>query len=274
MANIADAQALGGVHLEQQGHEAHPHAHAGGHGEAHWETSVWPLVLSAGILFLLPFAFAFKFVYHQPMYAILSLGIGVPMTLAGITGWVKEAIGGHGEGLAFPAMGWFILAEAMIFVSFFASYWFMRLTAPDWPPEGTPAIPKVLPLIMTFVLVASSLTIHAAESALHRNDRARFLTWLVVTMMLGVTFIGMSAYEWNHLFHENFTFETNAFSSVFYTITGFHGSHVVVGLSIFIAVLLPALAGKINDGLVKSASLYWHFVDLIWFFVVSQVYYW
>lgn len=247
-----------------------PAAHA-----PHWETSVYPLIITAGLLIFLPIAFAFKFVYHQPFLAVLCLGIGVPMMIYGIAGWVREAIGGeHGEGLAFPAMGWFILAEAMIFVSFFASYWFMRLTAGSWPPEGSVPMPVVLPLVMTAALVLSSITIHIGEGKLERGDRAGFTRWLFVTLGLGLTFLLMSAYEWNHLFHLGFNFETNAYSTVFFTITGFHGSHVVVGLAIFLAILLPALRGRINHAFVQTGALYWHFVDLIWFFVVSQVYFW
>jgi cytochrome c oxidase subunit 3 len=240
----------------------------------HWETSPYPLVITAGILFALPFAFALKFAYHQPLAAVLSLGLGVPLVVAGVAGWVREAIGGHGEGLAFPAMGWFILAEAMIFVSFFASYWFMRLTAPEWPPAGTVELPKVMPLVMTGVLVASSLTIHHGEALLHRGSRKGYVTWLLVTIALGLAFLGMSAYEWSHLMHQGFAFETNAYSTAFFSITGFHGAHVIIGLGIFVAVLLPALRGRLNHGFVRTAGLYWHFVDIIWFFVVSQVYYW
>lgn len=242
--------------------------------QAHWEISPWPLVLTIGILFALPFAFALKFAYHQPMAAVLSLGIGVPLLVAGIAGWVSEAVGGHGEGLAFPAMGWFILAEAMIFVSFFASYWFMRLTAPAWPPAGTVELPRVMPLVMTTVLVASSVTIHRGEALLQRGSRTGYIVWLLASIALGLLFLGMSAYEWSHLFHQGFSFETNAYSTVFYTITGFHGAHVIVGLAIFLAVLVPALGGKVNHGFVRTAGLYWHFVDIVWFFVVSQVYYW
>ncbi len=254
-------------------HDPSAHAHAA--HEPEWEVSVWPLVISFGILFALPVAFAFKYVYEMPFVAILALGVGMPMIVAGIAGWVKEGMASHhGEGLAFPAMGWFILAEAMIFVSMFAAYWFNRLTADAWPPAGSVALPQLLPLVMTVVLVSSSFTIHHAEALMHRNDRAGFNTWLIITMVLGAVFLGMSAYEWNHLFHQNFTPDTNFFSTAFFSITGLHGSHVIVGLGIFIAVLLPALNGKINEAFVKTASLYWHFVDIIWFFVVSQVYYW
>jgi cytochrome c oxidase subunit 3 len=249
--------------------------HAAVH-EQHWDVSPWPLVISVGIIFIVPLAFAFQFVYHQPMLAVLSLGVGVPLTVMGIAGWISEAIGGGDgpAGLGVPAMGWFILAEAMIFVSFFASYWFMRLSAPTWPPEGTVDLPTVMPLIMTLILVSSSFTIHVSEVKLEHNDRAGFLLWLVITMVLGMSFLGMSVYEWTHLFHEGFSFSTNAYSTSFFTITGFHGAHVAVGLSIFIAILVPALMGKTNMPFLKAGSLYWHFVDIIWFFVVSQVYYW
>ncbi|MBI3149087.1 MAG: heme-copper oxidase subunit III [Betaproteobacteria bacterium] len=241
----------------------------------HWETSVYPLIITAGLLVFLPLAFVFKFVYHQPFVAVLCLGVGAPVMIYGIAGWVREAIGGeHGEGLAFPAMGWFILAEAMIFVSFFASYWFMRLNAGTWPPVGSVPMPVVLPLVMTAALVLSSITIHLGEAQLERGDQAGFRRWLMLTVMLGLGFLSMSIYEWSHLFHLGFNFETNAYSTIFYTITGFHGSHVLVGLGIFVAILIPALRGRINHHFVRTGALYWHFVDLIWFFVVSQVYFW
>ena len=240
------------------------------------EVSIWPAVISIGILFAVPFAFAFQFVYHDGLYAALSLGIGVPMIVMGIIGWTREALSSKPieEGLAPPAMGWFILAEALIFLSFFATYWVIRLGAPVWPPAGTIELPTVMPLVMTAVLVASSFTIHFAEGRLDQGDRRGFLRWLLLTMLLGLAFISMSAYEWNHLLHEGFTPASNVFGTMFYTITGFHGAHVIVGLGIFTAILLPALFGRVGEPLVKAGSLYWHFVDIIWFFVVSQVYFW
>ena len=158
------------------------------HGDAghppHWDWSMWPAVASLGI-FSLALAFSFHFVYHSGLGAAIALGIGVVLVLAGVAGWTSEAMG-HGEGLSYGAMGWFILAEAMIFVAFLGTYWFLRLQSPSWPPENTPVIPKVLPLIMTVVLVASSFTIHHAEALLHHGDQAGFRTWLIVTLLLGL----------------------------------------------------------------------------------------
>jgi cytochrome c oxidase subunit 3 len=253
---------------------AHEHAHAAhdDHAHAHWDTSIWPFVISFGIL-ALAIAFSFNYVYHKPFAAVLSLGIGTPLILAGIAGWTSEAMG-KGEGLSFGAMGWFILAEAMIFLSLFAAYWYLRLNAPVWPPAGSVPLPKLIPAMMTVILVVSSLTIHRAEDLLHVGDRSGYIRWLLITIVLGFCFLGMSGFEWSHLMHEGFHIGTNVQSTIFFCITGLHGSHVVVGLAIFIAGLFPALRGNVDEGFARTAGLYWHFVDIIWFFVVSQVYYW
>jgi cytochrome c oxidase subunit 3 len=246
----------------------------GEHATPHWETSYWPLVCAVGILFLLPFPFIFHFVYEKPMLAVLCLGLGVPVTVWGVAGWVREGIAGHGEGLILPAMGWFILAEALIFAGFFAAYWFTRLSAPAWPPEGSVPMPRLIPALMTVLLISSSFTYHAAEVAYERMESARFITWLVVTTVLGLAFVSLSGYEWRELMAAGFGFSANIQSTSFYSITGFHAAHVLVGLGVFVAVLLPALAGRTNRHLVTAAGIYWHFVDIVWLFVVTQIYFW
>jgi cytochrome c oxidase subunit 3 len=244
------------------------------HAAPHWETSVWPLVCALGVLVTIPLSFCAQFVYQRPLLAVFCLGIGVPITVWGIVGWVREAIGGHGEGLVLPAMGWFILAEALIFVGFFAAYWFMRLTAPQWPPAGSVPLPKAIPAVMTVILIASSFTYHAAEVAHAKGASGGFVGWLLVSILLGAGFLALSGYEWRELIGAGFGFGTNAQSTAFYSITGFHGAHVLVGLGIFLALLLPALAGRTDRHFVGAAGIYWHFVDIVWLFVVSQVYFW
>jgi cytochrome c oxidase subunit III len=255
---------------------SHDVSTAHGHGEeghgAHWEWSVWPFVASFGIL-ALTLAFSLHFVYHSSFAAVITLGIGLVLVIAGVAGWTSEAMG-HGEGLSYGAMGWFILAEAMIFLSLFAAYWFTRLESGSWPPANTPEISKIMPLVMTVLLVSSSFTIHHAEALLHAGNAAGFRTWLIVTIVLGATFLGMSMFEWSHLMHEGFNIGTNVYSTSFFSITGLHASHVIVGLSIFLAGLPSALKGAASLGFWRTAGLYWHFVDIIWFFVVSQVYFW
>jgi cytochrome c oxidase subunit 3 len=254
---------------------------AHGHGHGHeWETSPWPLLVTVGILFLIPFSFTLYFVYGKAMLALLSVGIGVPVVVLSVVGWtagcLKDKAIHHGKepGYGTKAMPFFILAEAFIFLSFFAGYWVLRLLSPSWPPAGTPEIEAMTPVIMTIILVASSFTIHFAEGRLEHDDMGGFNLWLVVTIVLGLAFFLISAKEWSHLMHSGFNVKTNIFSTFFFSITGFHASHVLVGLGMFICALIPALGRNVSKTFVKSASLYWHFVDVVWFFVVTQIYFW
>lgn len=242
------------------------------HHDHAWGTSAWPFVLSFGILALCC-SFMLMFVYGLPMAAVISLGIGLPLVIGGIAGWTSEAMN-EGEGLSFACMGWFILAEAMIFLSCFVAYWFGRLEAPVWPLPGSVELPKLIPIIMTATLVTSSFTIHKVEHYVKTGSSSGATTWLLITILLGGAFLGMSGYEWSHLIHQGFTIQVNLFGTVFYSITGLHGSHVLVGLGIFLAGLIPVMKGNMSVGFWRTAGLYWHFVDIIWFFVVSQVYFW
>lgn len=248
---------------------AHAHEH-------HWEWSWAPLFTVAGIFFLLPIAFSAYFVYENMMLAAITAGLGTVLLLVGVAMWVNEGLTQTPllAGVANIGLPIFILSEVFIFLSLFTSYWMIRLGFENWPPEGTPEIDKVLPLIMTVILVSSSITCHVAEEKLEHGDLSGFNTWLIITIVLGSLFLGCTIWEWNHLIHMNFIPSTNAFSTAFYTITGFHASHVLVGLGAFIAVLIPALGGRTNKTFVTCVSVYWHFVDVVWFFVASQVYFW
>lgn len=242
--------------------------------DQNWPISVWPLLLSIGILFAVPISFILYFTYDKPLFAVLSAGLGVPLMIGSITGWVKEDLAEGELGFATTAMPTFIVSEGFMFIAFFAAYWVTRLSTVSWPPAGTPEhMPAAIPLIMTLVLVASSVTVHKAESRLEGGSHNGFVKWLAATMLLGILFISLSVYEWNHLIGAGFNFKTNIYSSSFYSITGFHLSHVVVGLAIFTAVMIPALAGRANLTMVRAASIYWHFVDVVWLFVVTQVYF-
>jgi len=245
--------------------------------DEHWHYSIYPFIVSFGCLFMFPIAFAYKFVYENPMMAIVTFGIGLVLNLIGVAGWVSETLVESEEKLAPGAMPAFIVAEAFIFVGFFAAYWVTRLSygSDNWPPPGTPeAMPVMIPLIMTVILVSSSFTYHHAEALLEKGNRGGFITWVLITMVLGVVFFGCTAYEWKHLIHEGFVVSTNLYSGSFFSITGFHASHVLVGLGMMACIVIPALKGNVNHSMVKSTGLYWHFVDIVWFFVISQVYFW
>lgn len=248
---------------------AHGHVH-------HWEWSWAPFAAVAGVFLLVPMAFAAFFVYDNTMLTAVAAGVGTVLTLAGVAKWVDEGLTQTPliAGVANVGLPIFILSEIFIFLSLFASYWLMRLGFESWPPEGTPHIDKVLPLIMTVILVSSSVTAHFGEERHEHGDLAGLNKWLIITILLGLLFLGCTIYEWNHLIGLGFVPSTNAYSTAFFSITGFHASHVLVGLGAFIAVLLPALGGRTNKTFLNCVSVYWHFVDIVWFFVASQIYFW
>ncbi|MBF0125670.1 MAG: heme-copper oxidase subunit III [Magnetococcales bacterium] len=252
---------------------------ASSHQQAHhWEVSVAPMLIVGGVLFLVVFSFISWFSYSNKLMTIVCAGLGTPLLIAGIAKWTGEALTHEPvmEGLTPAALPLFIVSEVFIFLGLFVSYWTMRISAgPAWPPVGTPKeMNLVLPIIMTVILVASSFTYHVAEGKLEHGDKGGFRSWVFYSILLGLLFLGCTIYEYNHLLHQNFTPSTNAYSTAFYAITGFHASHVLVGLGVFLTVLIAAMKGLTNKYLTYCAGLYWHFVDIVWFFVASQIYYW
>jgi cytochrome c oxidase subunit 3 len=260
----------------------HSDTHAGEH-EHHWETSWAPMAIAFGVLFLVPLPFALYLIYHQPLAAAVFAGVGAPLVLVGIGKWIGEGAGESGKGLPGDGLspvgiGVFIAGEILIFLGLFAAYWTMRISSgaagEEWPPAGTPEINMVLPLIMTVILVTSSMTYHRAEHHYEHGRKGAFMFWVLVSLVVGTVFLGCTVYEYNHLIHQGFVPGTNQYSAAFFSLTGFHASHVLVGLVSFIAILFAAMLGTAHEKLVKVAGIYWHFVDIVWFFVASQVYYW
>lgn len=261
-----------------QQHTTAAAAHAG-HAEHahHWEMSWAPMAISFGTMFLVPIAFISYFVYGSTFAAAVAAGLGAPLVIAGIARWVHEGATQHAaiSDVSPVGIGVFIIGEILIFLGLFASYWAMRLSAGSaWPPAGTPELNHMLPLIMTVILVTSSITYHQAEVHFEHGDMGRFRTWLIISIALGTLFLGCTFYEYGNLIHEGFKPSTNQYSAAFYSLTGFHASHVIVGLGTFLFVLLGSLRSGAHKNFVKVAGIYWHFVDIVWFFVASQVYFW
>src|SRR5437763_4685453 len=141
----------------------------------------------------------------------------------------------------------FIVSEAVMFGAFFAQYFYNRVLSDSWPtqvglPPGFDRVPAFpLPLIMTVLLVASGFTAHWAQSAIRRDNRDQFQGWLIVTILLGVTFLGVQAYEYaNFIFVEHFNITSGIYGTVFFSLTGLHGIHVTVGALLLIGVLIRA----------------------------------
>ena len=170
----------------------------------------------------------------------------------------------------------FIVTDALLFAGFLGGYGFVRLASPSWPDRSQVFY---LPLIglMTFVLISSSATMASAVAAAKRSDRRMLVRFLFLTVLGGLCFLGMQVYEWTTLIREGATLWSNPwgvplFTSCFFLITGFHGSHVLTGVIILAVTALRSSAGRSTANGVEVAGLYWHFVDLVWVFIFTFFY--
>jgi cytochrome c oxidase subunit III len=170
----------------------------------------------------------------------------------------------------------FIVSDALLFAGFLAAYGFARLSATAWPDRS-----KIFHLdfiaVMTFVLISSSATMATAVEAARQAHRKVVIRCLILTIIGGLAFLSMQAYEWTSLIMEGASLYANPwgvphFSSYFFLITGFHGSHVLSGVVILIITLFRTMTGKSRAEGVELAGLYWHFVDLVWVFVFTLFY--
>jgi heme/copper-type cytochrome/quinol oxidase subunit 3 len=121
----------------------------------------------------------------------------------------------------------------------------------------------------------SSLLMVLALAAAQRGDRRQTRRWLAGTILFGVIFLGFQAYEFTAFVHEGLTLQTNLFGSTFFTLTGFHGGHVAIGVTWLTTLLVLDLRGRlsVSDALkVEIAGLYWHFVDIVWIAIFTLVY--
>jgi cytochrome c oxidase subunit 3 len=201
------------------------------------------------------------------------------------------------------AMMWiFLLSDTFIFSSFLISYMTVRMSTTDpWPnPSEVFAltmfghkIPLILIAIMTFVLISSSGTMAMAVNYGYRKDRVKTFWLMLITAALGATFVGMQAFEWTKLIVDEGIrpwgnpLGAAQFGSTFFMITGFHGTHVSIGVLFLIIIARKVLRGDFDHGrpgfftgrkgkyeVVEIMGLYWHFVDLVWVFIFAVFYLW
>lgn len=166
-----------------------------------------------------------------------------------------------------------IATESSFFASFLVVYLFYLGKSATGPQPAAVLSP---PLVNTACLLASSVTLAYALRALRSGDRGVFNVLLLLTILLGVAFLGGTAAEWRGLIvdHE-LTITTNLFGTTFYALVGFHALHVTIGLVLLSAVALLGLSGRIgaeNAEPVEMLSWYWHFVDVVWVAVFTVVY--
>jgi heme/copper-type cytochrome/quinol oxidase subunit 3 len=125
------------------------------------------------------------------------------------------------------------------------------------------------------VLLMSSLTMVLAVSAITRHDERNAKVWLVITALLGATFVGGQVYEFTSFYREGLGYTTSLFASSFYTLTGFHGVHVSVGIVMLLSLALMLRSNRITGEkaqVVELVGLYWHFVDIVWIIIFTLVY--
>ncbi len=171
----------------------------------------------------------------------------------------------------------FIGSETLFFATLITTYFVfapVNRARPDFQ-DPREFLDIELTTVLASILLASSLTMVLALSASRRGDRRSFTTWLLATVGLGLAFIGGQAYEFNHLYHEGLTLSSSLFGTTFFVLTGFHGTHVAIGviwlLSVFFKVrAYPDSPENVMD--VEIAGLYWHFVDLVWVAIFVLVY--
>jgi cytochrome c oxidase subunit 3 len=177
----------------------------------------------------------------------------------------------------------FIVTDGLLFSGLLCGYGFLRTTSQSiapWPDR--PEVFKIWFIaLMTFILITSSMFMGTAVTAARLGDRKKTILNLALTIVGGLAFLCCQAIEWTHLIEGGLTLTSGKyehllfapqFGAAFFILTGFHGSHVVSGLTILIITLIRYLMGKTPAQGVEMAGLYWHFVDLVWVFIFTLFY--
>lgn len=163
-----------------------------------------------------------------------------------------------------------ISTEGILFAYLIFSYAYLGAQAPGgWPPEGAPALTLALP--NTILLVASSLVLEFG-SRRYKSGRSSSVVWaLLITAAMGALFIGVQVREWSN---KSFAITDSSYGSIYYTLTGFHLAHVVIGIIALLALAIWGTEGKLHPGgmHLSLGRLYWHFVDAVWLVLFLSLY--
>jgi len=173
-----------------------------------------------------------------------------------------------------PKLGmWIFLAsEVMFFSALIAAFLMFRVRG---PADANHVLNIPLTAFNTFVLLTSSMTVVLALAAAQRNDQAKLRLWLLISLLFGGTFLSVQMIEYFKLFEEGLTINSNMFGTIFFTLTGFHGTHVFIGLLWLVGIIVQAFRGRFSASYNMSLEifgLYWHFVDIVWILLFVIVY--
>jgi len=168
---------------------------------------------------------------------------------------------------------WFLSSEIPVFGGFIAAYIVMRLGSAGWS-EASSQLNFTVALINTFVLLTSSMTIVMAHAAAQEQDLKRTAAFLGLTILLGLGFLAMKAFEYSNEIGHGFLPSSGIFWSFYYGMTGLHALHVLAGIVVNVVLWIQALKGTLlhNSHRVELAGLYWHLVDIIWIFIFPLLY--
>jgi len=198
--------------------------------------------------------------------------------MAATTPQVTATAAAHGhaqKGMDTALMGMmlFIASEIMFFAGLFGAYFTFRGQAQVWPPQGFEVEPFPLPAILTVILVTSSFTMQYATIAIRRGDRTAMNRALTVTLLLGLIFLAGQLYDYANL---PFSIRSGVYGSLFFTMTGFHGAHVLGGAIGIFVVLSRGVSGQFSKEhhvAVEAVHWYWHFVDVVWIALFFTLYF-
>lgn len=169
----------------------------------------------------------------------------------------------------------FLAGETVLFASLFATYLALKDSTPSGHLHAADLYHLELAFVMTMLLLTSSLTSVYAMYHMKNYDFKKMLTWIVVTILLGLCFLGLEIYEFAEYVHQGHTFRSSAFGSAFYFLVGTHGLHVLIGLGWAILLVIRNMKRGLsvyNAAKFNTFSLYWHFIDVVWVFIFTVVY--
>jgi cytochrome c oxidase subunit III len=284
---------------------------AGAHSSAPYyyvpHPSQWPLLGGLSMVFVTFGAVGF---INGMGWGVWSLLIGFAILAYTLVGWfgqvARESEGGLYSGKVDSSfrwgMSWFIFSEVMFFGAFFGALFYARsLTMPalggldhqaflwpdfsaNWPNLGPAGVveafqtigPWPIPTINTALLLLSGVTLTIAHHALKDNRRGPLTFWMIVTILLGVIFLGLQGYEYVHAYRDlNLKLTSGIFGSTFFMLTGFHGFHVTLGAIMLIVITFRIVKGHFtpdNHFGFEGVAWYWHFVDVVWLALYVIVY--
>ena len=271
--------------------------------------TTWPIIGSIGLTTLLVGAAS---LLNGASVGSAMMFAGMAIILFMLFGWFGTVIRESESGMyndqvdkSFRwGMAWFIFSEVMFFAAFFGALYYARIMAVPWlggedaltnqmlwngwqaawPTNGPAAVGGEfetipawgIPAINTLLLLSSGVTVTFAHWALKKNNRGALVLWLIATVALGATFLGLQAKEYIHAYHElNLTLGSGIYGSTFFMLTGFHGMHVTIGAIMLTVITLRAMKGHFTPDrhfAFEAVAWYWHFVDVVWLGLFIFVY--